>query len=145
MNYPYNNPYNYRYTPTYPNPYNVTPLPYIQPEPTQQTAQPGLRGVLVQAENQITADNVPMDGSVAFFPMQDMSVIYAKKWNADGTIQTMTFKPVSDTQKNTITTTMPTGDLAETVSKLSNQIDRLEAVVGRLKTKSFNGRKDETV
>ena len=35
-----------------------------------------------------------MDGSVAFFPRQDMSEIYAKSWNSDGTIRTLTFKPV---------------------------------------------------
>ena len=35
-----------------------------------------------------------MDGSVAFFPKQDLTEIYAKSWNADGTIRTLTFKPV---------------------------------------------------
>lgn len=47
----------------------------------------------MQAVEQITANDVPMDGSVAIFPKQDMSEIYTKSWNADGTIRTVVYKP----------------------------------------------------
>ena len=33
---------------------------------------------------------------MAFFPKQDLSEIYVKGWNADGTIRTTVFKPVSN-------------------------------------------------
>ena len=59
---------------------------------TQQIA--GINGRIVQAVENINANEVPMDGSVAFFPKQDLTEIYAKSWNADGTIRTLTFKPV---------------------------------------------------
>ena len=62
-----------------------------QPMP-QQIA--GINGRIVQAVENINANEVPMDGSVAFFPKQDLTEIYAKSWNADGTIRTLTFKPV---------------------------------------------------
>ena len=54
----------------------------------------GISGRMVQAVENINANEVPMDGSVAFFPKQDLTEIYAKSWNADGTIRTLTFKPV---------------------------------------------------
>ena len=59
---------------------------------TQQIV--GINGRIVQAVENINANEVPMDGSVAFFPKQDLTEIYAKSWNADGTIRTLTFKPV---------------------------------------------------
>ena len=68
----------------------------------------GINGRIVQAVETINPNEVPMDGSVAFFPKQDLTEIYAKSWNADGTIRTLTFKPVlndktdilsSDTEK----------------------------------------------
>ena len=54
----------------------------------------GINGRIVQAVENINANEVPMDGSVAFFPKQDLTEIYAKSWNADVTIRTLTFKPV---------------------------------------------------
>lgn len=54
----------------------------------------GINGRIVQAVETINPNEVPMDGSVAFFPKQDLTEIYAKSWNADGTIRTLTFKPV---------------------------------------------------
>ena len=54
----------------------------------------GINGRIVQAIENINANEVPMDGSMAFFPKQDLTEIYAKSWNADGTIRTLTFKPV---------------------------------------------------
>ena len=91
MNMPYQQPM-MNYTPNY-GTYQYNPMAsyqrYQQPEPTQ-----GISGRVVQAVETINPNEVPMDGSVAFFPKQDLTEIYAKSWNADGTIRTSTFKPV---------------------------------------------------
>lgn len=73
-------------------------------QPFQQP-QPALNGRVVAAVENITANDVPMDGSVAIFPKQDMSEIYAKSWNADGTIKTVVYKPYTATQPE-VTNTM---------------------------------------
>lgn len=90
MNMPYQQPM-MNYTPNY-GAYQYNPMAsyqrYQQPEPTQ-----GISGRVVQAVETINPNEVPMDGSVAFFPKQDLTEIYAKSWNADGTIRTLTFKP----------------------------------------------------
>lgn len=105
------NPYqnmNYNIQTAYPqygyNPYFQQPrmqqsqIEQMQPVNQFQQQMPrGVNGRVVQSVEMITANDVPMDGSAAFFPMQDMSAILAKSWNADGTIKTVIFKPVNET------------------------------------------------
>lgn len=75
---------------------------YQQPPYMQQAAQ-RINGRVVQSADMITANDVPMDGSVAFFPTQDLSEIYAKSWDANGKIVTRLFKPVSDSHPSNTT------------------------------------------
>ena len=84
---------------------------YNQPAAVQQYQQPSymqqavqrINGRVVQSADMITANDVPMDGSVAFFPTQDLSEIYAKSWDANGKIVTRLFKPVSDSYPSNTT------------------------------------------
>lgn len=69
-----------------------------QPEQMQQ----GIFGKVVQSQDSIVANDVPMNGSVAFFPKSDLSEIYAKQWSADGTISTMVFKPIQNDNPNNL-------------------------------------------
>ena len=97
-----NNPYQPQmmtYTPGY-NPYQYNPLQRFQEQqlPQQQNLQiqAGINGRMVAAVEQIAANDVPMDGSVAFFPKQDLTEIYAKQWGADGSIKTVVYKPYTE-------------------------------------------------
>ena len=98
-----------------------------QPEQTaqqqmvqQQPFQRVINGMMVASADNITADCVPMDGSAAFFPKHDLSEIYVKNWCADGTIRTLTFKPISEPQ----TGNLPNSDL-ESNLRLSDAITGL--------------------
>lgn len=104
MNNPYQTPIMNNYLPQY-GAYQYNPMANIQRFQPQEQIQPqvqqpmpqqiaGINGRIVQTVENINANEVPMDGSMAFFPKQDMSEIYVKGWNADGTIRTLTFKPV---------------------------------------------------
>lgn len=101
-----NNPYQQQmmtYTPGY-NAYPYNPMQRFQEQqlpqqtvqqvPQQQNLQiqAGINGRMVAAVEQIAANDVPMDGSVAFFPKQDLTEIYAKQWGADGSIKTVVYK-----------------------------------------------------
>ena len=76
-----------------------------------------------------------MDGSVAFFPKQDLTEIYAKSWNADGTIRTLTFKPAlndktdilsNDTEKLEFDLSeKATEDIMAKLNELSEKIEQL--------------------
>ncbi len=99
------------YQPMYGNQFQNFQPPYqqnmAQPQmqaPQQQIQQmpTGINGKVVPGVENITANDVPMDGSVAFFPRQDMSEIYAKSWNSDGTIRTIVFKPVLEGNPNNL-------------------------------------------
>lgn len=93
----YNSYYPYQYQqPRYDLQQNQ-PL-FNQQQNIQPQQQAGLNGKVVQAVEQITANDVPMDGSIAVFPKQDMSEIYTKSWNADGTIRTIVYKPYTASQ-----------------------------------------------
>ena len=52
-----------------------------------------LPGRVINNSDDITPQEVPMDGSVSFFPQQDYSCIYAKTWTKEGTIATLKFVP----------------------------------------------------
>ena len=52
-----------------------------------------LPGRQVTNADEITPQEVPMDGSVSLFPQQDYSCIYAKTWTKEGTIATLKFVP----------------------------------------------------
>lgn len=104
----------------------------------------GINGKFIQVPENITANDVPMDGSVALFPTQDMSQILAKAWQSDGTIRTVVFKPVEpvlDAQTNNSATTQE-NSLYEAVNNalegISEKVDtltsRFEEYIGKPKT-----------
>ncbi len=120
MNMPYQQPM-MNYTPNY-GAYQYNPMAsyqrYQQPEPTQ-----GISGRVVQAVETINPNEVPMDGSVAFFPKQDMSEIYVKGWNADGTINTIVYKPYTAPKDNQAVNSMANTENAKfTLSDESTQL-----------------------
>lgn len=75
-------------------------------QPTQQIQQPQFQsqqlpqliGRPVNQVEEITANDVPMNAPYALFPKSDLSEIYLKSWTANGTIQTIAFKPVQMNQ-----------------------------------------------
>ena len=98
--------------------------------------------MIVQSIDNITADSVPMDGSIAVFPKQDLSEIYVKNWNADGTIRTLTFKPVvQDENKETVETDI-SAILDEKFSELTNKLNRLENSINKLKSRNYRKEND---
>lgn len=71
-----------------------------QPQQIQQNSPQILNGKIVLDADSIIPNDVPMDGSMALFPKQDMSEIYGKSWNANGTIKTVIYRPVNDNSTN---------------------------------------------
>mgnify|MGYP007078004027 FL=1 len=94
---------------------------FQQPQQPEQMQQ-GIFGKVVQSQDSIVANDVPMNGSVAFFPKSDLSEIYAKQWSADGTISTMVFKPIQNDSPN----------------KLSQETEKLKIGLSDEATEIFN-------
>lgn len=116
----------------------------LQQQPMQMNQQPmsqqvpGINGRVVQAVENINANEVPMDGSMAFFPKQDMSEIYVKGWNADGTIRTIVYKPYTDPKDNQTVNSMANAENAkftlsdESTQLFLNKFEELSEKIGQL-------------
>lgn len=135
-------------------------------QPTQQIQQPQFQsqqlpqliGRPVNQVEEITANDVPMNAPYALFPKSDLSEIYLKSWTANGTIQTIAFKPVQMNQADNSLrnqselkiglTEDVTQALMSQFEELKNKIDRLEQSMSgnygtvRTKTKTSTTKKD---
>lgn len=135
-------------------------------QPTQQIQQPQFQsqqlpqliGRPVNQVEEITANDVPMNAPYALFPKSDLSEIYLKSWTANGTIQTIAFKPVQINQADNSLrnqselkiglTEDVTQALMSQFEELKNKIDRLEQSMSgssgtvRTKTKTSTTKKD---
>lgn len=80
-------------------------------------------GRLVNNLDEITPQEVPMDGSVSLFPQADYHAIYAKTWTKDGTIATVKFipeQPQTEPQKS---------PLEERLDRIDQRFDKLEKML----------------
>nr|DAP01730.1 MAG TPA: hypothetical protein [Caudoviricetes sp.] len=110
-------------------------VPQMQTGPIQQNQ--GIHGKFIQMPENIVANDVPMDGSVAIFPMQDMSSIFVKSWGADGKIATVVFKPVLNDNPNNLPSDAEKAkfDLSdEATAVFMKRFDELEQKIEQLKT-----------
>ena len=100
--YPQMNNYGQQYNPQQPYMDRLTGLQQYQQtfQQPQMQMPVGLNGKIVDSVEQITANDVPMDGSFAIFPKKDMSEIYLKSWTPNGTIATVVFRPVMEGSNN---------------------------------------------
>lgn len=78
-------------------------------------SHPSIPGRQVGDVNEITPQEVPMDGTVSLFPQNDYSCIYAKAWTKEGNIQTVRYIPEQ-----------PQGEAAQGKSPLEERLDRIE-------------------
>lgn len=135
-------------------PYQQVQQQRFQPQEQFQTIQNqqaiGLNGRIVQVVENINANEVPMDGSMAFFPKQDLSEIYVKGWNADGTIKTIVYKPQIDNKSvQAVNTSLDTEklkiDLSEQATAgIMQRFDDLSAKIEQLESKVALGTQRKT-
>lgn len=90
-------------------------LPYVTP-----ASKPTIFGKIVQNESQITPNDVPMDGTIALFPLQDFSKIIAKQWTPNGLIQTLEYLPANAKDDNLTVT------LDDVMSHMDERLDQIE-------------------
>lgn len=74
--------------------------------------------------DEITPQEVPMDGSVSLFPQNDYSAIYAKTWTKDGTIATVKYVP-----EQPQAATPQKSPIEERLDKIDQRFDRLEKIL----------------
>ena len=77
---------------------NQQPPQYIQPI-QQPTAPIGLLGKIVDSIEVVKAMDIPLDGSISYFPLTDGSAIISKQLQNDGTSKTIVYKPIVEDKK----------------------------------------------
>ena len=107
----------------YQDPYRQTPVQ----NNFQQSQRYSIPGRMINNIDEVTPQEVPMDGSVSLFPQNDFSCIYAKTWARDGTIQTMRFVPDVPQQNP------QKSPLEERLDHIDQRFDKLEKLLSNKK------------
>ena len=97
-----NNPYlnNYNYQGVQPN-YSQPIQNQMQQVPVTQNFRAAiLQGKQIDSLDVVKATDIPLDGSVSYFPLADGSAIATKQLQPDGTSKIVVFKPVNDSENN---------------------------------------------
>ena len=70
--------------------------------PLQLTKPTTLLGKSVDNIDVVKATDIPLDGSISYFPLTDGSAIVSKQLQNDGTSKIIVYKPVKEDKKETI-------------------------------------------
>lgn len=109
-------------------------VPGFQPQTMQQMVgqgysptpsfhpQPGISGRVVTSPGEIQVQEVPTDGTVAWFPAADGSCVWGKRWTPDGSIQTVRY--VAEAQE--------AAPQADPVAQIDAKLDRALSMLGHI-------------
>lgn len=91
----------------------------------QQSAplQFGISGKVVSNVEEIKPNEVPMDGSISLFPLNDYTAIYAKQWSTDGLINTVRYIPDTSQYSGAKTQTDINAIILERLDAIEKKLD----------------------
>lgn len=72
---------------------------FQQPNQIINNNRPLLSGKQVESIDVVKAMDIPMDGSISYFPIADGSAIVSKQIQLDGTSKTTVFKPITEAKE----------------------------------------------
>lgn len=92
------------------NSYNQNPYfnPYFNNQPVPQAPIPmkynagGLQGKSIDNLEVVKAMDIPLDGSISYFPLVDGTAIVTKQLQQDGTSKITVFKPIEAEEANPV-------------------------------------------
>lgn len=100
--------------------------------PIQQQIPQGLQGKVVDSIEVVKASEVPF-GGYSLFPKADLSEIYIKSWNNNGTTRISVYKPLSEED-------MPESKQADfneiILQKVAGVEQKIDVIIGSMSTTS---------
>ena len=107
----------------------------------QNQSQPtsGIAGRIIAKEEDINPFEVPANSQYGFFPVSDMSVIYAKMWDKNGDIKTRTYVeiPENKQENNNTANTVNAVDFMDELQIFKQEImARFDALENKPQTES---------
>ena len=134
---------NYGYNPYYQQQQRMQGIEQQQPmmttyqQPIQLTKPSGLLGKSVDNIDVVKATDIPLDGSISYFPLTDGSAIVSKQLQMDGTSKMVIYKPVkenSDDSKKFVTFEEMQSELAKIdILDLEDLKDEVKEIKKQLK------------
>ena len=123
----------------------------IQQQAMSSTSQHmNIIGKIVDSIDVVKATDVPMDGSMYYFPKADGTEIFGKQWLQNGQTRILTFKPVLDADDNNVLNAdeklkIGLSDEATEVfmkrfDELENKISQFEQLFTKTSTKTSTSR-----
>ena len=155
---PYINPYYFQNNLAYPPQYNpLTPYQdrlnqmqnqFAQPQQfnsVPQTQTPVLNGEVVDGIDVVKAKNVDMSGNVTFYPKADLSEIYTKQLQSDGTSRIITYRAVQpekmqEATQQAISIDMLNGMLTQLKQDLLREISGIKDMIPKQNSNQDNAK-----
>ena len=120
--------------------------------PTQMSGanQMSALGKMVDSIDVVKATDVPMDGSMYYFPKADGTEIFGKQWLPNGQTRILTFKPALDTEDSNVLNAdeklkiglseEATDVFMKRFDELENKISKFEQLLTKTSTKTSTSR-----
>lgn len=119
--------------PNYSNPWNPYYPQQIQQAWTNNLQMPVnngfnqqptmIRGRVVKDQSEILPNEIPMDGTISFFPKADGSEVYGKAWTSNGTIQNFRFVKTEEIQNGNNPSPSTQDLILEKLTKIENTLN----------------------
>lgn len=126
------------------NPQRYTQPMYQQPQQeafNSVQSRPVINGKQVESIDVVKAMDIPLDGSISYYPITDGSAIVTKQLQTDGTSKTIIYKPIKENEvkieyitKDVLKEEIGKIDLSE-IDDLKDEIKELRKEVKDLKKK----------
>lgn len=130
----------------YGNPYynqgqRFQPSPNVgQTMPMQQFTQPlqqfntniGLLGKVVDSIDVVKAMDIPLDGSISYYPLSDGTAVVSKQLQMDGTSKVVVYKPIQEENKKKIEFAT-LGELQDVLNDLQDLKDEIKDIKKQFK------------
>ena len=89
--------------------------------------------------------DIPLDGSISYFPLTDGTAIVSKKLQADGTSRTVIYKPVIENKKENIEylTLDSLEEALNEIQELQDMKEDIKEIKRQLKSKKTKEKDDE--
>lgn len=100
---------------------SIQPIPTYTPQPVQpiNTVIQGLQGKSVDSIDVVKAMDIPLDGSISYFPITDGTAIVTKQLQADGSSKTIVYKPIEGVEETKQTTYITSEELENKMKDFS--------------------------
>lgn len=128
----------------YQYPYQPAPQPMPQYQQAYQPQMPQyqqkqfspITGRIVSNAEEIMVQEVPTDGSIAWFPSADGSCVYGKRWTPDGNITTLRFVPEA---------VEPAQPVPDPIAELNGKVDQALGMLAAMQPQGRSNRRSKAV